>query len=242
MPDPLRDLTDIRRYSNALRRMSEQRMEDITRQLVDGQIDLATWQASMKAELRRANLEQFVVGKGGDRDLIDRRDYLDLGPELKRQYRYLSRFAAQLARKAEAGDSLEFAVARAKLYAKSTQASMWRSAVPVRLPQVPRDGKTACRTNCKCRIDIQYERDVDVGNVIAVLVYWKLRPAEHCSDCLDLSRTWNPKRFKLSEVQEAAPLEQAVGLLLLDDPTLWDERHVLCEMWEIEETTVWTLS
>lgn len=242
MPEPLRDLTDIRRYSNALRRMSEQRMEVLTRQLVDGQIDLVTWQEGMKAELRRANLEQFVVGKGGDRELLDRKEYLQLGPELKRQYRYLSRFAEQLARKAEEGNSLEFAVQRAKLYARSTQASMWRSAVPVKLPQVPRDGQTACRTNCKCRLDIQYERDPETGAVIAVLVYWKLNPAEHCRDCLDLSRAWNPKRFPLAGVKEVASLEQAVGLLLIEAPELWEHRHTLYEMWNVEERNVWALT
>lgn len=241
MPEPLRDLTDIRRYSNALRLMSEQRMEALTREFVDGKMDLAAWVEQMKAELRRANLEQFVVGKGGDRDLINRREYLELGPELKRQYRYLARFADQLAQKIGAGDSLEFAVQRAKLYARSTQASMWRAAVPVRLPQVPRDGQTACRTNCKCRIEIQYERDEN-GAIVAVLVYWKLRPAEHCDDCLELSRTWNPKRFPLGGLKEAAPLEQAIGLLSMDDPTLWDERRTLCDMWDVKEIEVWAIS
>lgn len=179
MPGPLSDIDDIRRYSNALRLMSERRIEALTRDLADGKMTLAEWQERMKAELRRANLEQFVVGKGGVRANINRREYLQLGPELKRQYRYLDRFAALVQDRAEAGQPITFAIERAKLYARSTQASMWRSAVPVRLPQVPRDGKTRCRTNCKCRLDFAYERG-DEGQVTAVLVTWRLRPAEHC--------------------------------------------------------------
>ena len=63
MPDPLTDPTDIRRYSNALRIMSERRIEGITQRFISGEIDLAGWQDEMKAELRRGNHEQFVVGK-----------------------------------------------------------------------------------------------------------------------------------------------------------------------------------
>ena len=232
MPAPLTDPDDIRRYSNALRLQSERRMKALTQQMVDGKMSLADWQQAMKKELRRGNLEQFVTGKGGNRGAIDRKEYLQLGPELKRQYRYLQRFADEIARRAENGMGLDFAIERANLYAKSTQASMWRSAVPVKLPQVPRDGSTACRTNCKCRIQFDYERD-ELGAVIAVLVYWLLRPAEHCIDCLELSRSWNPKRIPIEESMSS--IEQAVGLLLMevDDAA---ERREISEMWEIEES------
>lgn len=238
MPGPLSDVDDIRRYSNALRLMSERRMEALTRDLINGKVKLADWQTQMKAELRRSNHEQFVVGKGGVRANINRREYLQLGPELKRQYRYLDRFAADIQAKAEAGQPIAFAVERAKLYARSTQASMWRSAVPVKLPQVPRDGQTECRTNCKCRLDFAYERGKE-GQVTAVLVTWKLSPAEHCLSCIQLSREWNPKRFPLAE---AGSLEQSVGLLLLEAGELSaGERDIVREMWEIAAADRWEL-
>lgn len=239
MPDPLRDPDDIRRYSNALRLMSERRIEALTRGLVDGTTPLAEWQEAMKAELRRANYEQFVVGKGGDRRLINRREYLQLGPELKRQYRYLDRFASQVQARADAGKPIAFAVERAKLYARSTQASMWRSAVPVKLPQVPRDGKTRCRTNCKCRLTYDYERG-DEGQVTAVLVTWKLRPAEHCEDCLALSREWNPKRFPVA-LNESGSVAQSVGLLLMEADLGAAEEQTIWQMWDIEERDQWAL-
>lgn len=236
MPDPLTDPTDIRRYSNALRLQSERRIEALTQQLIDDDVSLADWQEQMKAELRRANLEQFVVGKGGDRTQIYRTEYLQLGPELKRQYRYLDQFAQQLAQSADDGKSLQYALERAKLYARSTQAMMWKSAIPVKLPQVPRDGQTKCRTNCKCRLEYKYERD-DNGAIVAVLVRWRLFPAEHCSDCIDLSRQWNPKRFPI-DTNEAAPMAQAVELLILAEH-LYDDAPALRAMWDISEVRVY---
>lgn len=231
MAEPLIDPDDIRRYSNALRLQSERRIEALTQQLIDGDIPLADWQETMKAELRRANLEQFVIGKGGDRSLIRAREYLQLGPELRHQYAYLTRFAEQIAARAEDGTSIQFALERAKLYARSTQAMMWKSAVPVKLPQVPRDGRTQCGTNCKCRLEYDYERDDD-GVMVAVLVTWKLRPAEHCDDCIKLSREWNPKRFPI-DLNEAAPMDQAVELLILADH-LYEDAPVLRAMWGVD--------
>lgn len=240
MPGPLTDVDDIRRYSNVLRIMSERRIEALTRELVDGRITLSAWQEQMKAELRRGNHEQFVVGKGGIRQNINRREYLQLGPELRRQYRYLDRFAADIQARAEAGRPITFAIERAKLYARSTQASMWRAAIPVKLPQVPRDGQTRCLTNCKCRLDYDYLRG-DEGQIVAVLVYWKLRPAEHCEDCLALSRSWNPRRFDVP-VEEAGSIEQGVGLLLMEaDDLSHEEAQIICEMWDIEEQEAWML-
>lgn len=232
MPEPMTDTNDIRKFSNALRLQSERRIEELTQSFIDGEIDLAEWQKAMKAELRRGNHLQFVTGKGGDPKLINQREYLQLGPELKKQYAYLNKFAEEIKRRADDGKSIQFALERAKLYARSTQAMMWKSAIPVKLPQVPRDGKTRCRTNCKCRLEYEYERG-DEAVITAVLVYWKLRPAEHCEDCIDLSREWNPKRFPI-DTKESAPMEQAVELLILAEH-LHEDGPTLRAMWGISE-------
>ncbi len=231
MPEPLTDLTDIRRYSNALRIQAERRIEALTQDLIDGKMDLTQWVDDMKAELRRGNHEQFVVGKGGDKSLIDRKEYLQLGPELKRQYRYLNNFAADIKQRADSGQSIQFALARSKMYARSTQAMMWRAAIPVKLPRYPRDGQTRCRTNCKCYLTYEYERDED-GKITAVLVTWNLVPAEHCEDCIDLSREWNPKRFPV-KANEAVPFEQAVELLILNEH-LHAEADTIRAMWGMD--------
>jgi hypothetical protein len=233
MPEPLTDPDDMRRYANALRLQSERRIEALTQRLVDGDIDLAEWQEDMKAELRRANLEQFVAGRGGIREGIKRTDYLRLGPELKKQYGYLRKFAAVIQKASSNANPLTFAVERAKLYGKSTQAMFWHSAVPVKLPQVPRDGKTRCRTNCKCRLVIRHERDPQ-GNIVAVLVYWKTGIAEHCQDCLKLSREWNPLRVEVDdEVEESGNglLAQSIDLLLMEAPDLRPVEGEIYAMW-----------
>lgn len=233
MPEPMTDFNDRRRYANALRVSSERRIEALTQRLVNGEIDLAAWTENMKAELRRSNLEQFITGQGGTVDNVLRTDYLKLGPELKRQYKYLRKFAAVIEKAAANGSDLGFTVARAKLYARSTQAMFWKSSVPVDLPQVPRDGKTACRTNCKCRLRIRYEHD-DNGVLVAVLVFWNLAPAEHCPDCIKLARTWNPLRLPVEgDVQESS-LTQAVELMLRESPELAPVEDEIRAMWGME--------
>lgn len=236
MPEPMRHADDRRRFANALRRSSEQRMTTLTQQLVDGELSLADWQLAMREELRRSALEQFVTGKGGSLSNVATTDYLALGPELKSQYRYLSKFAYAIDAAAQQGQPLDFAVARTKLYARSTQAIFWQAAIPVRLPQYPRDGQTACRANCKCRLRVQYEYDA-AGQPVATLVWWQLSPAEHCEDCLALARSWNPLRLATAEVDES-DLGQALELMLQENPELRpvaDELYAMYGLNEVEE-------
>lgn len=235
MPDPMKNADDRRRYANALRLASEQRMEALTQQLVDGQISLQDWQLAMREELRRSALEQFVTGKGGLATEVNTSDYLALGPELRRQYKYLARFARVIDAASQQGKPLTFAVERSKLYARSTQAIFWKSAIPVQLPQYPRDGQTVCRGNCKCRLRIQYEYDED-GRQVAVLVWWQLSPAEHCEDCLDLARSWNPLRLETGEDVQEADIAQGIALMLLESPEL---RPVTQEIYAIYDIREW---
>ncbi|KAB2867534.1 MAG: hypothetical protein F9K46_00100 [Anaerolineae bacterium] len=236
MPDPMQSADDRRRYANALRLASERRMAALTQQLVGGQISLQDWQLAMREELRRSALEQYITGKGGDPTHIQATDYLALGPELKSQYQYLSKFARAIDKASQDGKSLDFAVQRAKLYAKSTQAIFWQSAIPVRLPQYPRDGQTACRGNCQCRLRLQYEYG-DGGEVVATLVWWQLSPAEHCEDCLTLARTWNPLRLATAAAQES-DLAQGIELLLMETPALRPLRDEVYAIYGLERVEV----
>jgi len=233
MPQPMTELNDMRKYANALRLQSEKRIEGISQRLLDGEIDLPQWQQLMKDELRRAHLEQFVVGKGGIRDGVKAGDYGKLGPELKKQYQYLNKFAATIAKQSEAGQPLTGIIARSKLYARSTQATFWHTAIPVQLPQYPRDGKTKCKSNCKCRLRFKYVRDA--GEVSAVLVWWQLAPAEHCKSCRDLAREWSPKRFEVNGTIKESSIQQSVELLLMESPGLRKFSNHIHEMWGITE-------
>lgn len=236
MPDPLRNTDDQRRYANALRLASEKRMEALSQRLADGEITLQDWQLAMREELRRTALEQFVVGKGGAMpETLNPADYLALGPALRQQYKYLARFATAIDAASQQGKSLQFVVQRSKLYARSSQAVFWQSAIPVTLPQYPRDGGTACKSNCKCRLRHQYENDAD-GNPVAVLVYWKLSAAEHCEDCLALARSWNPLRVPLSEGVQESNLQQGIAIMLQESPELRPMVADIYYMYGIEVT------
>lgn len=241
MPDPMRNADDKRRYANALRLASERRIEEFTQQLADGKISLQDWQLKMREELRTAALQQYVTGKGGV--VGQDTDYLALGPELRSQYKYLSKFAQAIDKANQQGKPLTFAVQRAKLYARSTQAIFWKSTLPVKLPQVPRDGKTQCRGNCNCYLDMQDELDDD-GNRVAVLVYWRLRPAEHCDDCRAMARKWNPLRLEISETNEA-DITQGIALMLWESPEFLPvvrELHAIFDTaveWNWKEDLLW---
>lgn len=190
MPEAMTDLDDMRRYSNALRLGTTQEMDALAEQLFNEDITLAEWQTQMKEVLRRQNYYQFITGKGGDKTQIRYTEYLKLGSELKHQYAHLARFAAEIYKRGGDGRlTVEYIRSRSKLYGNSTQAMFWKSAVPVKIPQYPRDGKTRCKTGCKCRLKIKRYIKPDG---VEIHVWWIMQPAEHCEDCLRLSREWNP--------------------------------------------------
>lgn len=54
------------------------------------------------------------------------------------------------------------------------------------LPAYPRDGSTVCRVNCRCEWRVKR-----VSNVVYQAT-WKLGAAEHCPDCIERGRVWNP--------------------------------------------------
>lgn len=189
MPDPIKNLKDQRRFSNAIRQLHIKNADDLTDDLLSEKISLQTWQKEMKNLIREAHVQQFITGKGGVRTDVLAGDYGVLGTVMREQYQYLQGFADSIAKAQSEGKSLDFIANRAGLYMKASQSSFWVSAVGEKLPQVPRDGKTACRSNCKCYLDIEE----DDGEM---LIYWKLKPAEHCDDCKQLAREWNPKRVK----------------------------------------------
>lgn len=217
MPDPMRSMTDRRRYSHAVRKLHEKQTEELADRLLAGEITLAQWQKEMKKIIREANKLQFVTGKGGDADNIRPGDYGRIGTNVREQYKFLAEFADKIYEADKNGKSLGFVKNRAKLYAKSSQATFWQSAVPVKLPQVPRDGKTRCKSNCTCRLDIEIEQD-DEGRDVAVKVYWKLRPADHCDDCKKLNREWSPLRLEITETLSSR--RQGIKLAAHYDPAI----------------------
>lgn len=222
MPDPKKMDTMRERedYSKALNQYYEAQVEALTLRLIDEEITLDEWHSQMKALIRESHVQHFITGKGGDKTTILEGDYGQLGTPAREQYRYLKDFAQAIYDKNQAGKDINFAINRSKLYMRTCQASFWRGAVPVSLPQVPKDGGTKCRSNCKCHLDIKYEKDEN-GKDIAVLVFWELASAEHCSDCITLNREWNPLRLPITK--SASSWKQAIMLYLTRNPKIGKE-------------------
>lgn len=87
--------------------------------------------------------------------------------------------------------------ARLRMYGASVRQAYERGATfGLPLPTVPGAGSTRCLTNCKCRLRIRWldEEELDAD------VFWMLGKAEHCPDCVTLSKQWAPLRIRGGEV------------------------------------------
>lgn len=152
-------------------------LEELTRRLYAGGITLERWQVDIAAELKDAHLAQAMFAVGGKRNM-EAENYGRVGGTLADEYRYLHNFATEIA----AGTVSEAqALARIQQYGNATQASYWREYKlaseliywnlhpaehcgdcltlaggspykPKDLNQVPGDGNTKCRGNCKCTL------------------------------------------------------------------------------------------
>lgn len=139
----------------------------------------------MREALRDTYSAAYMAGRGG-RNAMTPSDWGKLGAMLKEQYKFLNDFAAEVA----AGQLSEQQIAaRAALYFNSATQATERGRSAARgltLPAYPGDGSTECRSNCKCRLDIE-ETSTEWR------VYWRLGAAEkHCTTCPERAATWAP--------------------------------------------------
>jgi hypothetical protein len=63
--------------------------------LIDGKINLRTWQQTTAETLKILHTQEYLLGIGGQGQ-IQKADYLEIGRELKVQYKYLRNFAQEL--------------------------------------------------------------------------------------------------------------------------------------------------
>ena len=152
--------------------------------LLNGKINVQQWTLNFREELKTAYINQYRLGRGGT-DAMTQADWGRIGRQLRDQYQYMNNFAAQIARGDLTASQIE---ARMKLYFNSATQMYERgqaTSAGLILPQYPGDGRTQCRTNCKCQWNIsEYDDRWDCT--------WKLNPAEHCPDCIGNSQRWNP--------------------------------------------------
>ena len=78
--------------------------------------------------------------------------------------------------------------ARARLYGNASgySAILTQAGADIesQLPWMPKDGSTECLVNCKC-VWLLYVIEVLNSGTRVVQATWRIRPAEHCKDCID---------------------------------------------------------
>lgn len=161
--------------------------DDLSEKMFTGQISIGTWEESLKKAIRELHTSVAAIGKGGW-DQMTWADWGRLGPVMKEQYRYLHGFAEHVAQNRES-ISLSAIQARAHMYGNAGSfSSVMVQAGDVlakKLPWLPKDGSTECLVNCRCYWSLSViDEDKEWKYVQAV---WNLRPAEHCTDCIERS-------------------------------------------------------
>lgn len=148
-----------------------------------GEIDAATWEAQMRSTIRTTYVDEYVAGHGG-RTTMTPTEWGKVGSLTREQYGYLGDFADKLPDLSEAQIR-----ARGELYINSAERAFRQGNTRgMGLPDLdnyPGDGQTRCMTNCQCSLRIEEAED-------GWDVYWELGDAEHCEDCEELARKWNP--------------------------------------------------
>jgi hypothetical protein len=154
--------------------------------LLNGNKTLNQWTLDFRQELKNIYINQYAMARGGY-NAMTQQDWGSIGGQLKRQYEYMQNFADKIASGDLSAAQIE---QRMQYYFKSATQAFERGKAAAagifgQLPQYPGDGRTRCRTNCKCEWVIEETED-------AFLCTWKLNPAEHCIDCLENARKWSP--------------------------------------------------
>lgn len=90
--------------------------------LLEGKINLRSWQEQFAQALKILHAQQYLLGVGGQSQ-IQKQDYLVLARELKNQYKYLRNFAVDLTRGVMT--PAQFKV-RAAMYAKAAKVSYFK--------------------------------------------------------------------------------------------------------------------
>jgi hypothetical protein len=157
----------------------------LAEQLYTGALDVGSWEAEMRALVKEMYTSASAIGKGGW-DAMTSQEWGRLGTPVREQYKYLKGFAADIAARADEV-TLAYIRARARMYGNSAgYVAELMQAQPdflKHLPWLPKDGSTECLVNCQCFWE---NRVIKIKKVMkTVRAMWRLRPAEHCPDCVD---------------------------------------------------------
>lgn len=159
-------------------------LDVLTRRLADREMTVQDWERGVTQAIRGLHTAQYALGRGGLNAMTDA-DYTRADEMVEHQRGYLRAFAEDVA----AGNLSEAQIAaRSKLYhAASTtaheagRASSWGVAPP----NLPGDGSTPCKSNCRCSIAYREKQET-------VELRWQLHSGESCSGCAGRAAAWTP--------------------------------------------------
>jgi len=165
------------------------RVTDLVGDLAAGKIGVNTFGDAMRGEIRAVTIAQYLLGRGG-RGSMGSDDWGRTGGLIASQNRYLLGFLQRIREQQANGVFSEKQTAMiARMYMSSSTRAFEMATTAARglptLPRYPGDGQTRCLTNCRCRWKITDRRS-------DWLCYWVLGAAEHCEDCIELARLYNP--------------------------------------------------
>ena len=159
--------------------------EDLAEQMFIGNISVGQWEEEMRRLIRELHTSSAAIGKGGW-DQMSYAEWGRLGNPLKYQYSKLHGFAQTITDNADS-ISLKAIKARARMYGNASghSASLIQAGHVIEnmLPWIPKDGSTECLVNCRCLWELIVLDTIDDFKVVQAT--WRLRPAEHCADCMD---------------------------------------------------------
>lgn len=179
----------------AYRVQFDNKVETLSKQLVEKKITPRSFRAQMLMEIRYLLFTAAAAGAGGvgylqasDIALIDKRT--------REQAKYLDNWVSQIERQADMGTAAGVAN-RARMYGGESNRVLnemtdrvAHRAFPT-LPVQP-GKKTDCLTNCKCGWE-WHVIDFRKGNAD---VFWRMRPAEHCKTCKARAAAFAPLKIR----------------------------------------------
>jgi hypothetical protein len=159
-------------------------VRNLAASLADGGMTLAGWETAMMERVKLMHAAEFQLGRGG-KNFLSSADRQAVGRVVRTQQTYLRGFSADI----QAGRLSRAQIEnRAVLYANAASQSYERGkarAFGITLPAYPADGKTACKSSCRCSWKLTEKTD-------RVHATWQLSSGESCADCVDNAGKWNP--------------------------------------------------
>ena len=76
--------------------LADNRTRALSSMLADDLVDVRMWQTSMRSEIKQAYIDQYLAGKGGIGRMAQA-DWGSIGGMTAEQYRYLDKFADEVA-------------------------------------------------------------------------------------------------------------------------------------------------